>query len=616
MFDVLSGAVVDLAGTGEKHCGPGEVTLDAATARELAGSITTTEAEPGFVHVTGLTAAVDPDPWPDLPPGAILDWTARSWIAPAVHERLLTGHARFVAEFRPVVIEFVSFGGIDYEDEGAGVALDALLRRTQDVVSRNGGAVFDVSLGDKGSYLLTVFGAPVTHGDDTRRAATAADELRRIGDPTLKIGVHAGHVYAGLYQGRFRSTYAVAGDAVNLAARLMTSAEPGQVLMSAPVGEALDRRFVIHPIDPITVKGRAAPVAVCELVGTVSSSESLGEPRYPLPMVGREPEREAIDAALDGVAAGAGAVLAFSADAGMGKSRLVSTTIRRARDRGIATFVGECQPHGGRLAYLPWHGIWSALLGLPADAPPDAQREALLGGLGAVAPNLVPLAPLLGTVLDLPMDDNDATRSMPAIVRKQVLEQVLTGLLRGRASGGPVCIALEDLHWIDGLSRDLLATLTAAIADVPVLFVLSYRLPEAGPPVALPPGSEHVLGELAPDEATDLATMLLTHVTEDIPDAATVEAVTERANGNPFFIEELVREIAARGGSTSDLPTSLENLILERIDRLTPGQKLTARVASVIGRRFSDRVADRRLRRDPRPGEARGRPRGPPRRPA
>ena len=204
----------------------------------------------------------------------------------------------------------------------------------------------------------------------------------------------------------------------------------------------------------------------------------------------------------------------------MGKSRLVSTTIRRARDRGIATFVGECQPHGGRLAYLPWHTVWAGLLGLPADASPDAQREALVGGLSAVAPNLVPLAPLLGTVLDLPMADNDATRSMPAVVRKQVLEQVLTGLLRGRAAGGPVCIVLEDLHWMDGLSRDLLATLAAAIADVPVLFVLSYRRPEAGPPIELAPGSEHVLGELTADEATDLATMLLTHVTEEIPDAA------------------------------------------------------------------------------------------------
>jgi tetratricopeptide (TPR) repeat protein len=372
---------------------------------------------------------------------------------------------------------------------------------------------------------------------------------------------------------------------VNLAARLMTSATPGQVLMSAPVGAALDRRFVIHPIDPIEVKGRVAPVAVCELVGTVTSGESLGEPRYPLPMVGREEERAAIDAALDAVEAGRGAVLAFSADAGMGKSRLVSTTIRRARERGIGTYVGECQPHGARIAYLPWHRVWSGLLGLPAEAPADDQRDALIGGLGAMAPNLVPLAPLLGTVLDLPMTDNDATRSMPAVVRKQVLEQVLTGLLRGRASAGPVLIALEDLHWVDELSRDLLAALASAIADVPVLIVLSYRRPEAGPPIPLQPGSEHVLGELTPDEATDLATMLLTHVQEDIPDASTVEAVTDRANGNPFFIEELVREIAERG--TTDLPTSLENLILERIDRLSPGQKLTARVASVVGRRFS-----------------------------
>ena len=583
LLDVLAGPAVDRAGEGEKRAGPGEVIVDRGTADILSDSISVAEARGDFVRVTGIAGEVPADPWPELPAGAIDDQTVRAWISPTVFDRLRTGHARFLAEFRPVVAVFVSFGGVDYEDAGAGAALDALLRRTQDVLARHGGSVFHVSTGDKGSYLLAVFGAPVAYGDDVRRAVTAADELRQADDGGLRIGLHAGRVYAGLYSGRLWSAYDVVGDAVNVAARLMTNAGPGQVLMSAAVGAALDRRFLIQAIEPLAVKGRMAPVAVCELVGAAAPDASLSEPRYPLPMVGREQELEAIAAALAAAKRGQGGVLAFSADAGMGKSRIVKAAVLRASEDGFATFAGECQPHGSGTAYLPWRPVWNALFGLPADEPDDVRHEALLAALAAAAPPMVPMAPLLASVLDLPMDDTDATRGMPAPVRKQVLEQLLTSALRARAGLGPVCIVLEDLHWIDALSRDLLAALAWAIADVPVLVVVAYRPSE----FELAAARELELGELSAEEAAGLAATLMTHLTDQEPDAATLAAITERANGNPFYIEELVREIIERGGSTSDLPTSLEDLILGRIDRLTPSQQLTARVASVIGRRFA-----------------------------
>jgi tetratricopeptide (TPR) repeat protein len=204
--------------------------------------------------------------------------------------------------------------------------------------------------------------------------------------------------------------------------------------------------------------------------------------------------------------------------------------------------------------------------------------------LAASAPEAAPLAPLLEPVLDLPMEDTDATRGMPAPVRKQVLEQILAGSLRGRAQIGPVCVVVEDVHWIDSLSRDLLSALAGVIADVPVLLLLAYRPPQDGQPIPVPAAREIELRELPDGEASQLAAMLLSNGGGEA-DAATLAAIIERANGNPFYIEELVRDILERGGSTSELPSSLENLILGRIDRLADSQQLTIKVASVIGRR-------------------------------
>jgi len=585
LLDVLAGAVADKLGEGEKLSRIGEVMVEAGLAESLGEAVSIERGDGAFLRVVALAKTVTERPWPPLGDERIAADTLRSWLLAPVYERFRQGQDRFLAEFRPVAALFASFDGMDYETANAGEVLDGVIRRAQEIVTRHGGSVFDVSTGDKGSYLLAVFGAPVAYGDDVRRSVAAADELRK-GASTFRIGLNAGRVYAGSYAGSARSVYRVAGDAVNLAARLMTAARPGQVLMSGAVGASLDRRFSIHALEPIAVKSRRAPVAVCELMGAGISGAGLSEPRYPLPMIGRETELAAIEHALANAKAGLGNVLSFRADAGMGKSRLVNVTLQRATAAGFKVFAGECQPHGTGMAYLPWQPVWNALFGLPVDASTSARREALSATLGAAAPEAAALAPLLERLLDLPMDENDATRGMPAPVRKQVLEQMLAGVLRGRAAMGPVCIVLEDLHWMDSLSRDLLVALASAISDVPVIFVLAYRPLEPGASLSIPRMNEIELGELSGAEGLRLADMLLGYVTGSAGDEATLKLIAERANGNPFYIEELVRYIAERGGQTSDLPTSLESLVLGRIDRLSKTQQLIVKVASVIGRRF------------------------------
>lgn len=580
--DVLAGAVIDRLATGETLCAPGQVLVDAPVAAALGGLLLASAVADGFARVKALRAAA-----PENRPAPVADAAfdaddLRPWVLAPVYQTERSGHTRFLAEFRQVAALFASFDGIDYDADDAGDRLDALMRGWIEIVTRHGGYLFDISIGDKGSCFLVVFGAPQAHGDDVRRAVAAADELRHAG--VSRIGINAGRVYAGLYAGATRSVYRVAGSTVNIAARLMAAARAGQVLMSSTVGSSLDRRFAIQALEAITVKGRQAPVPVCELIGPAAVTTRLSEPRYLLPLVGRQLELARIDAALAGARSGCGQLLGLCAEAGLGKSRLVNETIQRAVAAGFRSFAGECQPHGTGIAYLPWQAVWNGLFGLWASDPAAVRREHLATLLQTSAAQAAALAPLMERLLDLPMPDNDTTRGMPALVRKQALEQVLVGLLRGLAGAAPLCIVLEDLHWVDALSRDLLAALAESIHDLPVLMVLAYRPLDA--PLRLAGLQQVLLDELTPDQAAALVAALSDHLAPGSTTPELIDAVTARANGNPFYIEELMRYIVEHGGRVTDLPPSLESVILTRIDRLPAAQQLTVKVASVIGRRF------------------------------
>jgi hypothetical protein len=151
LHDVLAGEPVNRAGAGENQCRPGEVMLDRLTAEALGEAIAVGERRGDYVCVTALRNEIAADPWPALAPGVIAGNTVRPWMASAVYDRLVSGHGRFLAEFRPVAAVFLSFEDIDYTDPAAGEALDSVIRRTQEITTRHGGSVLDVSMGDKGS---------------------------------------------------------------------------------------------------------------------------------------------------------------------------------------------------------------------------------------------------------------------------------------------------------------------------------------------------------------------------------------------------------------------------------------------------------------------------------
>ncbi|MDW7991092.1 MAG: adenylate/guanylate cyclase domain-containing protein, partial [Anaerolineae bacterium] len=350
-MDVLAGAMMDRVAEAEKQAGKGEIILDAETADRLADSVTVEwrrkiDTGPRVAIVIGITGPVAATPWPDLPP-RVEEEQIRPWLLPPVYERLKTGQGRLLAELRPAVSLFLKFGGLDYDqDDAAGERLDAYIRWVQNVLARYEGYLIQITTSDKGSYLYAVFGAPLAHDDDAARAVAAALDLRTPPSDLdfitgVQIGVSQGRTWAGIYGGSGRCTYGVLGDEVNVAARLMERAEPGQVLVSQRVARATAGRYRFQSLGLVKVRGKKGPVPVF----TVLSRQLPSGPAdlFAAPLIERETERAQLEKALGSVLAGRGQILRVEGEAGIGKSRLAAELVRRAANCNFRVAIGACQ---------------------------------------------------------------------------------------------------------------------------------------------------------------------------------------------------------------------------------------------------------------------------------
>ena len=253
----------------------------------------------------------------------------------------------------------------------------------------------------------------------------------------------------------------------------MSAASPGQIYVSRTVHDDAGDAFAWEALPALRVKGKAEPVEVYALTGSLARI-SRRQLRYELPLIGRRAELLELDDRLDEVRTGRGQVVGISAEAGMGKSRLVAEFVRSARRAGLRVAFGECQAFGTTMAYLAWREVWRGLLGVDDAEDPERQRAAVDAALGAIDPGLVARAPLLEAVIGVTIPDNELTAAFDPKLRKASLEDLLSRCLVARADQ-PLVIVLEDCHWIDELSKGLLEALVRASATLPVLFVLAYR---------------------------------------------------------------------------------------------------------------------------------------------
>ncbi len=571
VIEAISGDTFTRLAAAEHQAHKGEVLLDQAVSFVLSDHLAVREwrqdeeNKQSFAVIDQFDLRVPPAPWEPLMADALSEDQMRPWVLPAVYDRLRRGKGEFLAEIRPGVALFLNFQGIDFEnDEAAGEKLDRLIRQVQHVLVQYDGALLQLTIGDKGSYLYAAFGAPIAHEDDTTRALSAAIELRKS-LPALQclsefnIGISQGRMRTGAYGSSLRRTYGLHGDQVNLAARLMQAAAPGEILVSLVARQSAGDVFIWKDHPPLQVKGKSDPVIVFTLDGN-KEWYSLGfqDISYALPMVGRAQEKELMKQKMELAIKGRGQIIGLSGEAGLGKSRLVAEIVHQARLLGMQVLGGECQSYGTNISYLVWQAIWSNFFGLDPAWSLSAKLQGLERQLEAIDSRLMPRLPLLGAVLNLAIPDNDLTSTFDAKLRKSSLEALLVDCLRFRARHTPLFLVLEDCHWMDPLSRDLVGVIARTIADLPVMLVLVYRPAETARLqdlglLNLPHFTSVDLQIFNHQEAGNLTLLKLEQQfsTNNLVTDQVVEHIVAQAEGNPFYIEELVNYLKTRGQTPS-----------------------------------------------------------------
>jgi predicted ATPase/class 3 adenylate cyclase len=471
-----------------------------------------------------------------------------------------------------------------------------------------------------GDAVLAVFGAPVAHEDDPARACDAALDMlergatlshewaERLGQPvTLHAGIHTGPVVAGDLGGPAGGAYTVTGDTVNTASRLLAAAEPGVILVSEATRGFAHHRFAFASAGALALRGKAESIVAHRLLGPLAeprSARGLTALGLTAPLVGRTGELDQLLATFDRMRRGRAQVVSLVGEAGTGKSRLVAELLARldgdGRLAGTAVRRATCSSLGE-----PTHGLFGALFrqayGVdPADSL-DVARQKLAAGLralGARDEEANAIAPVLSYVLGLGKDT-------PSDIEPEQLQRQIAlaarALIERRLENGPLMILVEDLHWADTASVDLLRHVADQLADRPLMVLFTHR-PDTRPPLVARAAQSIIrLAPLSPGETRDLlAGLFSASLGEGLEHLQ--EFVATRAGGNPFFVEEILRSLVGKGVlvrqadrwictaacEAVEVPATLHGLLLSRIDRLPADARRLLQEAAVVGAVFDE----------------------------
>jgi class 3 adenylate cyclase len=472
-----------------------------------------------------------------------------------------------------------------------------LIDRASAVVQRYGGTV-DKFTGDG---IMAVFGAPVALEDHAIRASLAAlrvqEEAKRLAvdiqerdgvDLRMRVGLNSGEVIAGEI-GSGALGYTAVGEQVGMAQRMESVAPPGEVMLSASTARLVEGAATLGDVERVRIKGIDQPVCAQRLLGVPERRHAVG--RAESNLVGRRWEMAAVESLLDGAVEGHGAVVTVVGSPGIGKSRLVREVAAIAAGREVEVFSAYCESHATDIAFQVVSRLLRAAIGVRGLNGPAARERVRSRVPDADPEDLLLFEDLLGIAdpkVALPKIDPDARRRrLTALVNAVSLARQV-----------PAVYVVEDAHWIDEVSESMLAEFFTVIPQTPSLVLITYR-PEYRGALSRVVGAQTIA--LAPLRDSETAALVAELLGPDPSVGGVATMITDRAAGNPFFAEEMVRDLAERGvlrghrsayESTADaaevsVPATLQATIAARIDRLDPGAKRTLSAAAIIGSRFN-----------------------------
>jgi len=532
-------------------------------------------------------------------------------------EKILTSSSALVGERKQVTVLFVDVSGftslssrLDPED-------------VHGVMSR----AFELMLGEVHRYegtvnqflgdgIMALFGAPIAHEDHARRAVHAALGIARALESyqrelaprgitfRARQGLNTGLVVVGAIGSDLRMDYTAVGDTTNVAARMQQAAEPGRVTIAEATYRLVHGYFETRSLGALRVKGKPEPLPAWEVLGGREARTRLEieADRGLTPFVGRARELDLLVDAFERARAGQGQVALLVGEPGIGKSRLL-LELRRRIGETAAWQEGHCLSYGKAMAFHPLVDMVRRQVGIvesDAEAAIVAKIERAVTEAGA---DLADTTPYLRGLLSVD-PGNAEVRAMSPVQRRGETLEALRRLLVRAAERHPQVLVIEDLHWIDSASEQFLAALVDTVPALRALLVFTYR-----PGYANPFGERSYVTRIVPAtlNAEESARMAAAVLAADALPADLYALIAAKAEGNPFYVEELVKSLEEtnalrrRGGrleltrpvSEVAVPGSVQDVIAARIDRLAEAPKRTLQLAAVIGREFTLRLVDR-----------------------
>jgi class 3 adenylate cyclase/predicted ATPase len=498
------------------------------------------------------------------------------------------------------------------DPEDARRLVDPALELMVDVVRRFDGRVVQST----GDGIFALFGAPIAHEDHPQRAIYAGLELqeriRRYSDSLrvsgrlpifVRVGVNTGEVVVrSVRTDDARVEYTPIGHPTSLASRLQALATPGAVVVGDQTRKLSEGFFHFRALGPRNIKGASQPVIAYEVIelGPLRTRLEAAARRGLVKFVGREAELNEMKRALDRAQSGHGQIVGVVGDAGVGKSRLFHQ-FKATLGGGFMLLETSGIAHAKGWVYLPLVELLQKYFDLQPDDDGEKRRQKIKSRLTKLDPGLLDSVPYLNALLGVPEAD-DPIAGMDRQLRKQRTLDAIKRMLVRESLAQPLVFIFEELHWFDTESLEFLTLLADSLANLKMLMLVNHR-----PEFAYPSGGKSYFRQLRLDPleanaAEDLLTALLSDAGELRPFK---ELIIEKSEGNPLFIEEIVRALFENGTIVREgdrvqvtrpraeisIPATVEGIVASRIDRLPPEEKSLLQALAVIGEEFPLPVA-------------------------
>jgi class 3 adenylate cyclase/DNA-binding SARP family transcriptional activator len=537
----------------------------------------------------------------------------RSYTPKYLVERVLTSRSSIEGERKIVTVMFADvansaavFGGLD--PETVHEIMDGCFRLLLEEVHRFEGTI-NQFLGDG---VIALFGAPVAHEDHAQRACHAALAIQmalapyaeslkdRFGiDFKMRMGLNCGPVVVGSVGNDLRMDYMARGNTVNLAAAMENQAGPGEVLVTKHLFRLAGEYFEFESIGSVQSAGEEKSAAAYRLIGSkgVETRFAVSAARGLTRFIGRAHEMKALTEAFDSVRSGEGRVIGITGEAGVGKSRLLLEFKNSLLKRECRYFEGRCLHYGRSMPYLPLLDVLRSLIGVKEGDPEDITKQKLAKRIDGLGKGLREIIPSLQELLSLAVDDEAYAGLAPKQKRERTFGAVRELIMAG-ARDRPMVLAIEDLHWIDRTTEELLEHMIGWLPWARLLLLLLYRNEYSHPWGSKSRYVEIGLGQLSGNRSAEMVAAILGGGSVS-PELSAL--IFSKSEGNPFFLEELTFSMIQNGAITKteehfvlradasamEVPDTVQGVIAARMDRLEESAKRIMQVAAVIGREFA-----------------------------